>query len=193
MSENVQKAVEAAVVGAMETVERQLDDQLQRLDNVEDKSDDQLEAIRRRRIEELRKQAEDRARWKRNGHGSVHRIIEKEFFTRAKGIPRMVAIFLRPGMSRYADDFIEHVTRVAQAHLETLFVTLDAEKSPFLCERLCLRVMPSLALVKDGEIAQTMPGLDQFCNSQGKFTTVTVEKRLFDLSLLIDTNIADDS
>lgn len=193
MSENVQKAVEAAVVDAMQNVERQLDDHLQQMDNVDDMHDDQLEAIRQKRLNQLKKQSEDRARWRRNGHGTVHRISEKEFFTRAKGIPRMLAIFLRPGSSRFTEDFLEHVTRVAEAHLETLFITIDAEKAPFLCDRLRIRVMPSLVLVKDGEIERMLPGLDHLCSQTGSFSTATIEKRLFDMAMLTDTNISDNA
>lgn len=193
MAENVQKAVEAAVVDAMQTVERQLDGHLHQMDNVDDMQDDQLEAIRQKRLNQLKKQAEDRARWRRNGHGTVHRVPEKEFFSRSKGIPRMVAIFFRPGSSRYTEDFLEHITLIAQAHLETLFITIDAEKAPFLCDRLRIRVMPSLVLVKDGEIDQMLPGLDHLCSQNGAFSTNTIEKRLFNLAMLTDTNISDNA
>lgn len=193
MAENVQKAVEAAVVDAMQSMERQIDDQLGQLGNVDEMHDDQLETIRQKRLNQLKKQAEDRARWRRNGHGVVRRIPEKEFFSRAKGISRMVAIFFRPGSSRYTDDFLEHISRIAQAHLETLFVTIDAEKAPFLCDRLRIRVMPSLVFVKNGEIDQMLPGLDHLCGENGTFRTTTIEKRLFELAMLTDTNISDEA
>lgn len=188
MSENVQKAVEAAVVGSMQKVEQDLDNEIHRLQNLQE---DDLEAIRRKRLAQMRQEAESKAMWRRNGHGSVHLIPEKDFFTKAKSSPRMVSIFYRKGTSRYANDLIEHVSRIAEKHLETLFVTLDAEKSPFLCDRLKIRVLPSIVMVKDGEIDKMLIGLDQLSPS-GKFSTVSIEKRLFEFEMLTDTNIADD-
>lgn len=189
MSENVKKVIEAAVVNTIEKVEQDLDDQIKRLDNMQD---DDLEAIRHRRLAQMKKQAEDQAMWRRNGHGTVHYITEKDFFIRAKSAKRMVAIFYRKGTSRYAEDFLEHISRVAQAHLETLFVTLDAEKSPFLCTRLNVRILPSIVMVKNGEIDKMLIGLDQV-SPTGKFSTVGIEKRLFDLEMLSHTNIGDDT
>lgn len=183
------KAVEEAVVGAIKNVEKRLDDEIGRLQNLQE---DDLEAIRRRRLAQMKKDAEDQAIWQRNGHGSLHHITEKEFFSRAKGSPRMVAIFFRPGSSRYSEELIEHVKRVAEFHLETLFVTLDAEKSPFLCTRLNIRVIPSIIMLKDGEIDKLLQGLDHL-NPTGKFSTTAIEKRLFDLEMLTNTNISDDA
>lgn len=185
----IENTVENAVKGAIQQVEQHLDDEIGRLNNLQD---DDLEAIRKKRLAQMRKAAEDRAIWKRNGHGAVHQIPEREFFTRSKGSQRVVAIFYRPGTSRFTQDLLDHVARIAERHLETLFVTVEAEKAPFLCEKLKIRVLPTLVFVKDSEINQVLVGLDQISTS-GKFTTTGVEKRLFDFEMLTDTNIADDS
>lgn len=188
MAENVKKAVETAIVNTMHQVEQNLDEEINRLNSLQD---DDLEAIRMRRLAQMKKQAEDHALWRRNGHGSVHHISEKEFFARAKGPLRMVAIFYRKGSSRYANDFVDHISRIAQSHLETLFVTLDAEKSPFLCTRLNIRILPSIVMVKNGEIDKMLPGLDQLC-STGDLRTSDIEKRLYDFGMLTDTTIGDN-
>lgn len=186
---SIQGVVEAAVMATADSMEKQLDSEIDRLSNLQD---DDLEVIRRKRIAEMKKEAEDRAVWKRNGHGTVQHIVEKEFFERAKGIQRMVAIFYRKGSSRYAQDLIDHISRIAERHLETLFVTVDAEKAMFLCTKLSIQVLPSLVLVKDSEIDRVLLGLDQI-SFTGKFTTKGIEKRLFDFEMLTNTNISDDS
>lgn len=185
---HVQNVVEAAVKDAAETLEKQLDDELERLNNLQD---DDLEAIRRKRMSEMRKEAEDKVTWRRNGHGTVHRISEKEFFSRAKGTKLMVSIVFRPGVNKYAEELIEHVSRIAEIHLETLFTIIDAEKAPFLCDRLGIRVLPSVVIVKDSEIAKILPGLDQLGPS-GRFTTAGIEKRLHSFGVLANTKIADN-
>lgn len=186
---HVENLVEAAVVGAAQNVEKQLDAELDRLNSLQD---DDLEALRKRRLAQLKKDAEDRAMWKRNGHGALMALSEKDFFARAKGVQRMVVIFSRPGSSRYAEDLKEHVARVAESHIETLFATIDAEKAPFLCPRLKIRMLPSLVLLKNGEIGKVLHGLDQV-NPTGKFSTAEIEKRLFDFEMVTDTNIGDRS
>ncbi|CAN8063154.1 unnamed protein product [Agarophyton chilense] len=184
----VQKLVENAVKNVVDDLEQRLDSEIDRLNNLED---DDLEAIRQKRLAEMKKDAEEKAMWRRNGHGTVHRITEKEFFSRAKESKRMVSIVYRPGSNRYAEDLLDHISRIAQRHLETLFTSMDAEKAPFLCERLKIRVLPSIVLVKDSEIDQVLLGLDQI-STTGKFTTASIEKRLHSLKMLTNTDVADD-
>lgn len=189
-NKDVEKVIEAAVVQNLKNVEETLDAQLQNLDK--SRTEDDLDAIRRRRLNQLRQEAENKAMWRRNGHGTLQTITEKDFFTRArnKTTPRMVAIFYRKGTSRYANDLIDFVTRLSERHLETLFVSLDAEKCPFLCGRLGIRVLPSIVLVKNGEIDQMLIGLDAISRS-GKFSVVGIEKKFFEFDMLTDTNIGD--
>lgn len=185
---HVQKLVETAVQQVADNLEQQLDSEIDRLNSLQD---DELEALRQKRLAQMKKTAEERAMWRRNGHGTVHRIGEKEFFPRAKESKRMVTIMYRPGSNRYAEDLLEHIGRIAEHHLETLFTTLDADKAPFLGDRLNIRVLPSLILVKNSEIDKVLPGLDHL-SSTGKFTTAAIEKRLHSFGMLTNTDIADD-
>lgn len=184
-TENV---VEAALVGAAKNIEKELDNEIERLNHMQD---DDLEAIRKRRMVQMKNDAENRALWKRNGHGTLQHLTEKDFFARAKGTQRMVVIFFRPGTSRYAADLNDHIAKVAEHHLETLFATIDAGKAPFLCDKLKIRVLPSLVLLKDSEIDKVLVGLDQLSHT-GKFTTEGIEKRLFDFGIVTDTNFGDN-
>ena len=51
-------------------------------------------------------------------------------------------------ISKYSD---KHLAILAPKHVETRFVKLNAEKCPFLCERLSIRVIPTLLLIVDGK------------------------------------------
>lgn len=44
-----------------------------------------------------------------------------------------------------------HLSTLAQKHLETRFIKLNVEKAPFLTQRLGIRVIPTMGLVKDGK------------------------------------------
>lgn len=71
----------------------------------------------------------------------------------------------------------KHLTVLAKKHVETKFLKLNAEKSPFLCERLRIKVIPTLALIKDGKSQDYIVGFTDLGNTDD-FTTETLEWRL---------------
>lgn len=71
----------------------------------------------------------------------------------------------------------KHLTVLAKKHVETKFLKLNAEKSPFLCERLRIKVIPTLALIKDGKSQDYVVGFTDLGNTDD-FTTETLEWRL---------------
>lgn len=48
-----------------------------------------------------------------------------------------------------------HLSKLAQMHPETRFVKINAEKSPFLAERLRIIMLPTVALVIKGKVRHT--------------------------------------
>ena len=46
----------------------------------------------------------------------------------------------------------KHMDILSKKHLETRFIRLNAEKAPFLTERLKIRVMPTILMVKDTNV-----------------------------------------
>eukprot|EP00173_Palmaria_palmata_P002784 Plantae.Rhodophyta-Palmaria_palmata.ctg2885.p1 GENE.Plantae.Rhodophyta-Palmaria_palmata.ctg2885~~Plantae.Rhodophyta-Palmaria_palmata.ctg2885.p1 ORF type:complete len:192 (-),score=37.98 Plantae.Rhodophyta-Palmaria_palmata.ctg2885:248-823(-) len=184
---NKEQLVEAAVLGAVQQVEQSLDKELNALSNLED---DDYEAIRKKRLAQMKKRAEDQILWKRRGHGALVPIVEKDFFGHCKEAERVVVMLTRKGTSRYSDDMENYFARVAEHHLETFFAVIDADKSPFLCEKFQIRVMPSIILVKNHEVDKILPGLDAFAQN-GAFSIATTERRLYDLGMVTNTDIAD--
>ena len=84
------------------------------------------------------------------GHGGYKEISsEKDFFDEVKTSKKAVVHFYRPTTLR-CEIFDKHMALLAPKHLETRFVKLNAEKAPFLCERLQIRVIPTLLLIVDG-------------------------------------------
>ena len=93
MANLVQAAVQETVLRVAKQLEDQLDNQLQKLDNLQD---DDLETIRQRRIEAMRKQQEKTREWISKGHGEYLQVAdEKDFFKQMKGEDRMVCHFYR--------------------------------------------------------------------------------------------------
>ena len=75
---------------------------------------------------------------------------EKDFFDEIKNSKRAVVHFYRPTTDR-CTIFDKHLEIIAPKYLEARFVKLNAEKAPFLCERLNIRVIPTLLLIVDGQ------------------------------------------
>lgn len=46
----------------------------------------------------------------------------------------------------------KHLSVLAKQHIETRFLKIHAEKSPFLTEKLRIAVLPTLALVKNAKV-----------------------------------------
>lgn len=66
---------------------------------------------------------------------------------------------------------------MAKKHLETKFIKLNVEKAPFLTERLRIKVIPTLALVKDGKTKDYVVGFTDLGNTDD-FSTEMLEWRL---------------
>lgn len=89
----VQRAVEDTILKAAKEAEDQLDNQIRALENLED---DDLERMRQARIDQLKRQAQQREQWRARGHGSLREIdTEKDFFAEMKGADRMICHFYR--------------------------------------------------------------------------------------------------
>lgn len=52
----------------------------------------------------------------------------------------------------------KHVKALAVAHVETKFVKINAEKTPFFVEKLGIKVLPSLVVFVDGKSIDTLIG-----------------------------------
>ena len=85
--------IEQQILSIAKVVEDQLDGKLQELENLEV---DDLDRLRERRIQQLKKQAEQKRLWLGQGHGSYQLIAsEKEFFSVVKASERVVCHFFR--------------------------------------------------------------------------------------------------
>lgn len=85
--------VEQQVLQVAKALEEQIDNQLHQLDNL---NDDDMERLRERRLQELKKQQEKTREWLARGHGEYRELNgEKEFFSEMKGEERLICHFYR--------------------------------------------------------------------------------------------------
>lgn len=85
--------IEKQVLTVAKAVEDKLDEEIAALDRLDL---DDIEALRERRLQQMKKMAEKRSRWKSLGHGEYSEIpSEKDFFSVVKASERVVCHFYR--------------------------------------------------------------------------------------------------
>mmetsp|Transcript_11863 Transcript_11863/g.30094 ORF Transcript_11863/g.30094 Transcript_11863/m.30094 type:complete len:247 (-) Transcript_11863:1553-2293(-) len=171
-----QATAQALMHGAQEQV-KGIESEMAQYDRLLD-DEDALEDLRKKRIEQMKKQYQMQKKYRELGHGTYtelgsgstndSRDIAKDFFQTSKESDRIIYHFYRP-TTRYCDIFHAHLEKLAQKHLETKFVKINVEGcdnnegggASFLVERLGIVVMPTLVLVKDRKAIHHMRGFDE--------------------------------
>lgn len=169
----LQDGVMRAVRGVEETVENQI----RALEEVENMGDDELEVLRERRIKQMKEKTKRHEALRALGHGEYRTCVdEKDFFAQAKQSDKMVVHFGRTA-TRRCEIVDGHLQKLASKHVDTKFVRVEAEKSPFLADKLHIQVLPSIVLVKNGKTDHTLVGFEELGNTDD-FSTGTLEKIL---------------
>uniref|UniRef100_A0A7S0SY16 Thioredoxin domain-containing protein n=1 Tax=Mantoniella antarctica TaxID=81844 RepID=A0A7S0SY16_9CHLO len=156
-----QQMMEKKLYEMAKSMEDALDDELHKMNNMDT---DDLENIRRKRMEAMKGDQDKRKKWLAAGHGELRDLAdEKEFFSQMKGEKMMVCHFYRNNWPCKVMDM--HLTMLSKKHLETKFCKIDAEKSPFLTERLKIWMLPTLALVSNSKVVDYVVGFDDLGGS----------------------------
>jgi len=162
------------VAQALEEKEEEIDNEIKRLDNLKE---DDLEEIRRKRLEQMKRSASEASKLKAIGHGQYLELAdEKEFFECAKKSKHVVCHFYRQSTWR-CNIVDKHLTVLARSHVETRFVKINIEKSPYLAEKLRIVMLPTIMLIKEGKTEHSIIGFDEL-GGKDDFQTDTLEDML---------------
>ncbi|KAJ0514213.1 putative Thioredoxin-like superfamily [Helianthus annuus] len=71
----------------------------------------------------------------------------------------------------------KHLSILAKQHIETRFIKIQAEKSPFLAEKLKIVVLPTIALIKNAKVDDYVVGFNELGGTD-EFSTEELEERL---------------
>lgn len=173
------EATAAVIQASFKAQEDALNSEMKRYDDLLNSTDDTLEAIRERRLAQMKKAQVQRTKWREMGHGTYSALgqgqhsvdVAREFFDAAKKSERMVVHFHRPS-TRICDVFHSHLEKLAAKHLETRFVKIDVEgcddsnrggggSASFLVEKLGVVIMPTVLIVKDRKAVHHIRGFDE--------------------------------
>lgn len=162
------------VLAAAQRLEDQIDAEIERLDKMED---EELRVLERKRANDLKKQLKAKETLVSAGHGVYTECpSEKEFFEMWKKSKFVVCHFYRNSTMR-CSIVDKHLHILAPKHIETKFCKINAEKSPFLVDRLHVRVLPTVVLCKDGKVVDYIVGFDDL-GGVDDFSTEMMEWRI---------------
>jgi thioredoxin-like negative regulator of GroEL len=166
--------MEQQLLKAVEIVENQVDAELEKLDNLDD---NEIERLRNNRLEAMKKAHNQKLEWQKAGHGTYTELKdEKEFFEACKSSKHVICHFYRDSTFR-CKIVDKHLDLLTRSHMECKFVKINAEKSPFLTERLKIRVIPTIALIRDNKPVDYVVGFGDLGNVDD-FETEMLEWRI---------------
>eukprot|EP00123_Amoebidium_parasiticum_P020137 comp42740_c0_seq1/m.47464 comp42740_c0_seq1/g.47464 ORF comp42740_c0_seq1/g.47464 comp42740_c0_seq1/m.47464 type:complete len:203 (-) comp42740_c0_seq1:142-750(-) len=160
----------------VEKAEEDLEDELDDFDVPAELRDRQMQQFKRE-VEELRALQKD------GQHGTYEDIADTQVFleTTTK-VKRVVCHFYHPEMKR-CKIVDKHMEILCKKYYRTRFVHINVLLTPFLVEKLILRVLPTIVCFVDGRVVARIVGFEDFGNTDN-FTTATFEKRLGSTGIL---------
>jgi ribonuclease HIII len=180
---DVGKIIGDRLLSTLEAAEEKVDEEIARMDRMEE---DELEVLRRKRLDQMKKVQKQKAEWKAAGHGVYAELTdEKTFFSELKKSKRAIVHFYRP-TTRRCEIVDKHMVILAAKHPEARFIKVNAEKSPFLVERLRIVMLPTITLVREGRTDHAIIGFDEMGGGDD-FTTASLEAVLVAHGLLFES------
>jgi hypothetical protein len=162
------------LITAMEDREAEIDEEIRFYDNLKE---DDLEELRRKRLEEMKENYKKDQSLRTAGHGTYTEIhSEREFFEAGKKSKHVVCHFYRPSTWR-CQVVDKHLEILASRYIDCKFVKLNIEKSPYLAERLRIIMLPTIMLINNGKTEHSIIGFDEMGGSDD-FETEDLEQVL---------------
>jgi hypothetical protein len=155
----VSVSAEQTALAIAQVVEQAIDAELDRLENMDD---DELVALRGKRMKQLQEVQKQKQQWLAKGHGVYHILSSPdEFFSAAKKSERVVCHFGRSSTER-SKVIDKHLRALAPVHFETFFCYVDVEKLYMLAEQFRVVMLPTIMLIEKGNTFHSIIGLDEF-------------------------------
>ena len=158
----------------------EIEKQKNELDDL-DEIDSEEERIMQQEMEKMRKTAESKRedmakRVKTEKYGNYTEIIETEFLDTMLKNDKVVCHFYHKDFER-CKIIDKHLQIIAQQHRETLFVKINAEKTPFFTAKLNIRVLPTIILFVKGKSIHRFIGFQDF-GMNDDFPTINLARQL---------------
>jgi thiol-disulfide isomerase/thioredoxin len=122
-----------------------------------DEDDEELQAIRERRLQEIRTKQMEKAENMAKGHGQYRHISQDDFLPECTSSRHVVIHFFHSEFER-CKIMDHHLKMIAEQHTECKFVKIDAEKAPFFVDKLQVKTLPSVLVFCEGKTVARLIG-----------------------------------
>lgn len=128
-----------------------------------------MQAIREKRLRELKMAHSKEAEHKAKGHGEVRTISQDEFLSECTSSKFVVVHFFHKEFERckIMDHHLKAIATNPQ-HLSCKFVRIDAEKAPFFVAKLKIKILPTVIVFKDGQSVERLLGFESLTASSSR-------------------------
>ena len=134
---------------------------------VPQEQDNEIEALRKLRLAQMRGRAEARQHWLAKGHGQYVKLEqESSFLEKLPQHERAVCAICAAG-SMDGQMLHAHMRALCQVHVETFFCHLDPESAPVMMGMVDVGRLPALLLCKEGKVVHCLHGIDRSFTSEG--------------------------
>mmetsp|Transcript_13569 Transcript_13569/g.16451 ORF Transcript_13569/g.16451 Transcript_13569/m.16451 type:complete len:350 (+) Transcript_13569:101-1150(+) len=125
----------------------------------------ELEAIREKRLREMRDMHMKVAEQRSLGHGEVRTITQDDFLPECTGKSEYVAVHFFHQEFQRCKIMDHHLKLVAPKHMSCKFLRMDAEKAPFFIQKLQIQTLPTLIVFREGKIVDKLTGFEGFATN----------------------------
>jgi len=149
--------------------------------NGDDDDDAELEAIRQRRLHEMRAMQAKTAQQRALGHGEVRTITQDEFLPECTGSSEWVAVHFFHSEFERCKIMDHHLKLIAPTQLNCKFLRMDADKAPFFVQKLNIKTLPTLMVFREGKAVNRLMGFEGLApnpNEPDKWHTKRLERWL---------------
>lgn len=150
-------------------------------DIASDDEDAELMELRRARMQSIKSNQEKQAEWRRKQHGEFREISQDEFFNvvvREKGGSERCCVHVYHKDFETCKVMDRRLSELARAMLPVRFVKVDAERSPFLVERLRVTTLPCCLLFLNDICIDRILGFEGCTTEDGLLDADLLRERL---------------
>lgn len=154
--------------------------------------DDELDAFREQRLQQLHQEYDKARRLKENEHGRYTEIKdEKALMDITTSTKLCVVHFFKPDFNR-CRIMDTHLESLALSHYEARFLRINVDNCPFLVTRLGIQVLPCVIAFIDGIGADRIVGFEGLGHTETTFTTRDLEARLIRANVLARNKVTEE-
>ena len=129
--------------------------------------DNEIDALRKLRLAQMRGRAAERAQWIAKGHGKYEKLEQESSFLEALPKHERALCALCVSGSFDGEMLHSHMRALAPVHVESYFCWLDPETAPVMMAMVDVGALPALLLAKNGQVVEQLTGIDKSFTAEG--------------------------